>query len=266
MRVRQRGHALTETLLLALVAVPLLLLIPVVGKLQDLRHATLMASRSVAFDATVHHDRSTGFTPADRLAEEVRARHFARPDAPLRTGQAAPDTADWARPLWTDPRGRPLLGSPAQVQVGWGESVSADPREGFTPARDRELFNRVPGARADDRGHRTPGILTGQVLVSVARLPAGVRAWEPFDRLDLSLSGRTSLLVDGWTARSPSEVLDRLHSTLPRGGPFTRAVAQVGGLGIEVLELGRLPAPRVGDLRPWEDVVPTDRLRPSEDR
>ena len=45
----QQGQALTEFLVASLVVVPLFLLIPMIGKYQDMAHNTLMASRYVAF-------------------------------------------------------------------------------------------------------------------------------------------------------------------------------------------------------------------------
>ena len=257
----QGGHALAETLVMAAVLVPVLLLIPMIGKYQDLRHAVQMAGRSVAFDATLHHDRSTGWTPLDRLAEEVRVRHFANGDGTVRSGQRVPQGPHWARSLWTDPLGQPLLPSPESVRVGYGPAAVPDPRAGFTGASDGRAFNLNPAAGTDRLGLEANGILTGRVVVSVARLPAGVRAWEPFDRLDLTMTAGTSLLIDGWTARSPQEVEQRVGALVPGSGPMADAAMSLGGFGVRALELGRLPPPRLGDLEMWRDVVPADRLR-----
>lgn len=256
----QQGHALVESLSVALVLVPLFLLIPVIGKYQDIRHAVQMASRSVAFDSTVNHDRSAGWTPHDQLAGEIRARHFASGEGFVRTGQQAQEGLRWARPLWTDPRGQPLLPSPEAVRVGYGLAGSADPQGGFTASSDGRAFNLQPAAGADRLGLPARGILTGQVAVTVARLPEGVRAWEPFDTLDLTLSARTSLLIDGWAARSPQDVERRIEPLAPGSGAIASAAAGIGGMGIQALELGRVAPPRLGELEMWRDVVPADRL------
>lgn len=263
-RRTQGGHALAETLVVATVLVPVFLLIPIIGKYQDLRHAVQMASRSVAFDSALHHDRSTGWTPLDRLTGEVRSRHFSAEGTAVRTGQQPAQGPGWARPLWTDPLGQPLLASPDSVRVGYGSAGSVHPQDGFSAASDGRPFNIVSPASSDRMGLPARGVLTGQVGVTLARLPSGIRAWEPLDRLDLTLTAQTSLLVDGWTARSPQEVEDRIAPLVPATGSVARAAASIAGLGVHALELGRVPPPRIGDLELWRDMVPDDRLRDRE--
>lgn len=260
-RWRERGHALTETLVVAAVSVPLLLLIPVIGKLQDIRHATLLASRGLAFEATVAPGSEGPTRPHEALADELRARHFAATAGDVRSGAGIAAGGQPSHPLWTDPRGNPWLRQPRDVRVGWGAGLSTRFQDGFSPASDGALFNRVPGARAESLGLQARGVLSGEVEVPLARLPAGVAAWGPLDRLDLTLRARTSLLVNGWAATSPGEVESRLSAVAAGPAGLASALGRVGGLGIEALELGRVPAPRIGELEAWRDLVPADRLR-----
>lgn len=81
---RQAGQALVEFLAMAAPLLGLFLLMPMIGKYQDIAHATQMASRYAAFDATVHNDAAGSSKPPAQLAAEVRRRYFSRPDAPSR--------------------------------------------------------------------------------------------------------------------------------------------------------------------------------------
>jgi hypothetical protein len=254
-----RGHALTEFLAVSAVLVPLLLLVPVVGKLQDLRHAVQMGSRTAAFDATLHHPGSAGWKSPAQLADEVRARHFGGTDTPVLTAQQ-PDVDD-RKPLWTDPLGRPLVPDLGAVRIGFGPASSPDPDAGFQPAGDGRPFSLNPLAAPARLGLATPGLFSADVSVPIARMPDGLRALQPLDRLDLTLQARTSLLLDGWTANAPGQVDARVERLAVPGGGAVRSVADLGGLGITLLELGRVSPPRIGELEAWRDAVPADRLR-----
>jgi hypothetical protein len=60
---RTRGQALTEFLLVSLALIPLFLLLPMIGKYQDINHATQMASRYAAFDAILRNDSQNSWKP-----------------------------------------------------------------------------------------------------------------------------------------------------------------------------------------------------------
>lgn len=255
MRRPCRGQALTECLVVCAVLVPLLLLIPVIGKLQDVSHATRLASRDAAFAATVAPPAAGD--PADL----VRARHFGAPGLPVRSGQRPSDDPPQLDPLWTDPHGTPWL-RPAAVRVTYGANGSASPTDGFVAARDGLLFGVVPTARARDFGLQARGVFVAEVTAPLGRLPEGVRAWQPFDTVDLAPRSRTALLVDGWAAPSPQAVSARIDAFAPVATALHDVAGGVAGLGVPLLELGRLPAPAVGDGARWRDAVPADRLRP----
>src|SRR5688572_2175049 len=108
-RRSSRGQATTEFVVLCLALLPLLLLVPLVGKYIDLMQSAEAASRLVAFEGTVHHARGTGWKPDAVLAEEVRRRYFGEAHAIVRTGDRAQDVAEQRNPVWRDHRGTPLL-------------------------------------------------------------------------------------------------------------------------------------------------------------
>ena len=130
----QIGQAMTETLITAsTVLVPLLLLIPLLGKYIDIKHATIQAARYEAWEYTVWYsnnamrtgpwssgERSSGFQDlggsnlpqpiksVTELQQESRQRFFSQTDAPITSA----DKSGWddgnARQLWRDHRGNRL--------------------------------------------------------------------------------------------------------------------------------------------------------------
>ena len=130
------GQAMTETLITAvLVLVPLLLLIPLLGKYIDIKHATIQSARYQAWEYTVWYssdderdaplssaERSTGFVDGngnslDNISKttaqtqiESRRRFFSETDTPITNGDK---TGDWNKDernrLWTDHRGESLV-------------------------------------------------------------------------------------------------------------------------------------------------------------
>ena len=259
MRRRDQGQALTECLAVCAVLVPLLVLIPVIGKLQDVAHASRQASRDAAFAVALQPQ--TVAAGGAGLADAVRARHFGAAGLAVQAGQRPSDEPADLDPLWTDPLGRPWL-RPGAVRVTFGADGSASPADGFVPAGDGLLFGRVPTANAAGLGLSARGLFVAEVAAPVARLSGGVRAWAPLDRLDLAPTSRTALLVDAWTAPSPQAVDDRIEGLAPAATRLHAAAAGIAGLGVPLLELGRLPAPAIGDPSRWRDAVPADRLRP----
>jgi hypothetical protein len=117
----RRGQAMTELLIAAsFVLVPLFLLIPLLGKYIDIRHAAIQAARYEAWEYTVWYngtaggagdDRPGGYPNAlpiktlDETDQESMRRFFSRTDLPI----SGDDIAGWdeadRNPLWTDHRG-----------------------------------------------------------------------------------------------------------------------------------------------------------------
>ncbi|MCK5498289.1 MAG: hypothetical protein KAI77_03765, partial [Gammaproteobacteria bacterium] len=127
---------MTETLITAaLVLVPLLLLIPLLGKYIDIKHATIQSARYQAWEYTVwfssdaerdaplsNAERSTGFVDGsgrslDNISKstaqtqiEARRRFFSETDTPITGGDK---TGTWNKDernrLWTDHRGVSLV-------------------------------------------------------------------------------------------------------------------------------------------------------------
>ena len=254
----QRGQALVEFIVLATVLVPLFLLMPMIAKYQDVAHATQMASRYVAFEATTHNDSQSSWKPEAELAGEVRRRFFRNSDAPVKTADIAGDFDAHRNLFWRDPFGNPLIRSFNDVAVSFGQG-GATHAAAFSAARDGAPFSILPLASAATIGVPARGIYTGNVSVALANLPGNLRMIEPFNTLNLNVSRHTSLIFDGWDSRSPDMTNTRVSRLAPAGNLYT-PIEDLVGLAITAVDMGRVARPNVGRLERWSDLVPTDRL------
>ena len=240
---RQRGQSTVEFVVLALVMVPLLLIIPLIGKYMDIAQTTAVASRYVAFEGAVRHTSSNGGWKSDgELAQEVRRRFFSSSDAPIKTNDTAGDFNAHRNPMWFDHHGRPLLpvfGS--NVTVGTVKESTSQP---------------IGTVYANSFGLSRDNLYTGNVNVTVANI-AGL---QPFDALGLSITRKTALLADPWGASGPSSVSSKVKGA---NAAFPYAALKVAAAPlspfISLLEPNSSP-PDVGIVDP--DKVPADRLGP----
>jgi hypothetical protein len=248
--VAVRGQALTEFLVISLVLIPLFLLLPVIGKYQDISHASQMASRYAAFDAVLRNDGNNSEKSPAQLQNELRQRYFGPAEAGIKSvseqGAALKD-------YWNDPFGRPLIRNPADIALSFGASHGDGHADGYAKASDTQLFPLASLA-----GLSTNGIYRANVAVRLANLPQGVRSIEPFDRLDLTIERHASVLPDAWTAASPVQAEQRFGRMAPINAVMPEGLIS---LAIKYVDLGKVEAPRFGNLAAWRDVVPQDRLQ-----
>lgn len=242
---RMRGQSTVEFLVLALVLLPLILIVPLLGKQLDIAQTAASASRYVAFEGTVRHGSSLQtWTPDAQLADEVRRRFFSTSTAVVKTGDVAGEFGAHRNPLWTDHRGDALLPSFA-ANVG-------------TASRRTAPTQPASAVFASGMGLDTNNLHTGSVRIKVA----DVAGLAPFDALGLSIERHTTVLVDPWSASGPAAV----RSALRRGpwrleGHFPFGVLEAAAAPLKliplVLEGTRLP--EIGRVDP--DFVPADRIR-----
>lgn len=252
----QRGQALTEFLIVAFALVPLFLLMPVVAKVQDMAHSTQMAARYAAFEAMARHPGAGGFKPEAQLADELRRRFFGNTEAPIRTGEGAGEAEAQPHAFWRRPDGSPLIQSFSDVRLSFGAAQAAQHAQGLTPASDGDAFPLHGAFKL-----RAHGLYTANVSVALADLPAGLKAYEPFDRIGLVMSRSTSVAIDGWSGRGPAEVQNQLKNTAIFPGRALRSATQVLKPVVQLAEWpGGLQPPRLGEPGFWQDVVPPDRL------
>jgi hypothetical protein len=234
----QRGQSTVEFVVLALVLAPLFIAVPLLGKYIDLMNAAESASRYVAFEAMARNSANSWKTDAE-LATEVRRRFFSNSDAPIKTADVAGNFAAHRNPMWTDHTGRPFLDR-FEEDVGVRTKV--------------ESRNAIASAHtiAGSLGLSERNWYTASVTVRAAAIPE----FAPFDAAGLSISRRTVLLGDAWTARSAADVRSRIE-----GSPYTYppdAARDMFNLVGMVPPTIYDPRMRMGD-HDW-DVVPCDRL------
>jgi hypothetical protein len=254
-RACSHGQALTEFLALSLVLVPLFLLAPVLGKYQDISHTTLLASRYAAFDAVVRNDGSTGYKPTSQLADEVRRRVLGAADAPIKTGDVAGDFRAHQNLLWRTPNDKPLIEKFADhVRLTRDAPVRSVDAAPFEPTR--ELL-----------GLAATGIHTANVALQLAKLTDVGGFFQPFDKLDLAMTRSTSVVVDYWSARGPADGKGEVEMRIGANpalfpvGPLAEVGVLATAATLSIDAPIALPAPRLGQLALWRDLVPEDRLK-----
>jgi len=250
------GQALAEFLVLFLAISPLLLLFPLLAKYQDISHATQMASRYVAFEATTRNDRTSTWKPEAELANEVRTRFFGGTGDPIVTGFSGTASAN---PFWRGPSGAPLIANPnTDVILTFGSARGPSHGSAFEPTVDGKPFQPHESFDLNDSG-----IYGANVEVAIAALPSGLRAYAPFDQLNLNVTRTTAVLIDGWAARSPLETEQRIsHDPMIFAeGPLQALGATLDASVSGIDAVGALHGPLLGQLDFWRDVVPSDRLK-----
>lgn len=254
------GQALTEFLVLAAALIPLFLLIPVIAKYQDIAHSTQMASRYVAFEAMTRNDAMSTWKPAAQLSDEVRRRFFSNPDAPIKTNDTAGDFKANQNLFWRDPQGRSLITSFGNdVTVSFGAGQGADHGAAFSSASDGKPFT----LRNEFGGLQARGIYTANVNVRVANLPSGLKNYEPFDKINLNITRSTSVVIDPWAANSPVQAESRFsgNATIFPASAL-KQYDTIFNAAVGIIDApGGIPAPKLGQLDFWRDVVPEDRLK-----
>lgn len=251
----QAGQALTEFLVISLVLLPLFLLIPMIGKYQDISHATQLASRYAAFDAVLRNDSDNSAKLPSTLATELRQRFFGVPGAAVITDAPAEEAI---REGWSDPYAHPLIASPTDITLSFGDRHGTTPADAYdrTNSSDMALFPLASLAGLDSKG-----LYRANVSVGLANLPAGLRSIEPFDRIDLRIERHAVVLPDPWTANSPAQTEQRAGGLAPINKLMPDALIAAA---IEVVDMVSVKPPAFGKLSQWRDVVPADRLRSEE--
>lgn len=252
---RHAGQALTEFLVVSLALMPLFLLIPMIGKYQDISHATQLASRYAAFDAVLRNDSQDAWKTPESLAAEVRQRFFGVPGAGIVT---QPQGGAAIREGWSDPYSHPLIAAPADISVSFGAGRGDTYQQAYEQAGagDTAIFPLAPVT-----GLGSKGLYRANVGVTLAKLPAGLRSIEPFDQLDLHIERQATVLPDPWTANSPAQTEQRIARLAPIDAVIPEGLIAAA---IEVTDMASVKPPAFGKLDRWRDVVPLDRLRSEE--
>jgi len=244
----QKGGAVVECVVLAIVMVPLFLMIPTLGNLIDLKQSVVQASRYSAWEQTAN----TGMTPPS----DVRARFFEDPEVLLTSGQIG---TGGANTLWnTNPQAMTAQNDSGIVEAGIDDTVIGISFEdgagvSFTPDVNSGPLSGTIGhathAAATALGHLSGtewefeknGLLDAGVQISVKRnwlLSDGIGACDGQQGNTHfgCISAHTALVADGWDSAFVDQAADRSRSFVPG--------TLLSGVGRVVSNLGYLPVTR----------------------
>lgn len=273
---RQRGQALVEALVAALVLVPLALLVVLLGKFQSLQQATIAASRTLAFECTVRPQACSDAGAHAALADEVRSRHYGRLDREILSSDVIGDPAppNERNPLWVDRRGRPLLERFADVGVALS-SPSFDAGRataiGRATSGAQALLDNVAGPSRFGLSLRG-GLAEARVQALVSPSESGNTRLARLDSLPLAMQARTAVLTDAWQASGPyGSEAHRVEARVAQGSRLDAVLEARLALGYQLthwtLALQEVAGvePSASAFRPYYvdvDRVPPDRIAP----
>ncbi len=236
----QSGQSTTEFIVVALVLVPLMLIVPLLGKYNDIAQTSIVASRYVAFEGTVHHSSNNngGWKTDAALANEVRRRFFSRNDLSIKTNDVAGNFNADRNPLWFDHRGDALLPDFDHNIAVKTERITMNQPFGILGAFNLPQDN----------------LYKGEVNVQIAN----VTNLTPFDNINLVVNRHTVVLVDPWSANGPGQVASKVKDA---GLLYPYQSLSVPTLFLDpvisLFEPNSAP-PEIGRVAP--DVVPKDRV------
>ena len=213
-RQAQAGQALVETLVAAIVLLPLLLLAIYLGKLQTVQQSTLAASRSLAFECQISFDacaKMTGATATStELGDELRRRHFMGTSVGINSNEFASDSATVSerQGLWKDHRGNALLESFADI----GFRVDPDifnAGSGIVGSSGSKIANNAMDLVSNIAGPARFGLDWQGGLID-AKVQARLSKSNPvnalvasLDPIPLTMRSHTAILTNAWNASSP---------------------------------------------------------------
>jgi len=256
-RRRNKGQALTETLVIFVALVPVFILIPYLGKYLDVKHKAEDSARYALWERTVFADPGASWDAGEnqksgaRLRSEIEQRFLGEPRAAI-AAQAGPAVRN---PLWADHtgadlftlrdfdasineteepfpyglRGRTFLGKPASLSLFGSLAQDGLPLLNQLGG----LSDFLGGALDFTLGLNKQGFATGRVSLPVVDLPLFTRVGATLDidvatvRRSFTASG--AILSDPWVPGSEGNyrerldglVIDEIVSFLVAPGTFT---------------------------------------------
>lgn len=245
-----RGQAMTETLVTAsTVLVPLLLLIPLLGKYIDIKHATIQAARYEAWEYTVWYgdnsERPSGFvdgggttlaqpvkSPAT-IQNESRWRFFSDPSDEISPTYNSNWNKGDRNPLWSDHRGDTLIESDNDAELPRSQEPTPDYSLGILNTL-LDILDAVFEAMAwamdladRDVGFtmiNTDGLAESNVVVPITA-PVGLIDFpnlrdtpgvdDSTAALNIDYKAEAAVLTDGWNAGGLGHSINQTGGMVP---------------------------------------------------
>jgi hypothetical protein len=262
---RNRGNASVETILVALVMVPLFGGVTLLGKLADVSNATAQSSRYLAWEHA-----TTGSSDRD-FDREIRERFFSNPALRIRSNDGDLNDEQRTNPMWT------------------GYGVDEEGRQNLLISHESDMEssveNQSPGSVAESisRGVVTigqtmarftggeweleeNGLITATVAINAASnpfMPTGLDCDnQESENVATCVTRSNAILVDGWEVSDVNHAELRTRTLVPAAG-----LEEVGAAAVEAVgrvpffaDLGRLQTDENGGFGYVDsEVVPMDR-------
>jgi hypothetical protein len=260
---KMKGNALTEFAVLAVVMVPAIASVPMLGKLADVNQSAAQASRYSAWERTVSDNGQKSDT---ELTTEVRNRFFASPDILIES--AREELSDSGNNFWGT---FPDHSGVTKSLVSYSENsitvqtsnkeipnvLAASLSEGI-----ESIGNAMSGLISDSEWDLDgKGFYVAEVNLSIATnssLTEGTDCSnEASETVFSCVRSHNAIFVDSWESGSVGQTEERVRSLMPGAvfKPIGNGIAYLGNVAI-FKELKKLKNV-FGEVNP--DVLPLDR-------
>lgn len=262
------GQALIECIVILVVLGSLFAIIPLIGKYQDINHATLVGSHYAAFDSTFYQKSASTTEQRKRISRSVQRQFFSAAETPVITDLEHQANQGNKIALWNMPQGSKdssLMAQTERIRVRVGLAPTDYDQRAFTVTSDGKPFSL-----SESLDLPTRGFYTANVIAPLAPIQSTSEWYRPFNTLKLTMAHHTSLLIKPWNDSSPSNVATHIKnsaavfpvSRLEENNALKATKDLTVGATVKVIDYpGKIPAPALGKLDFWEDVVPQDRLK-----
>lgn len=259
---------MTEVAVLGAVMVPMLTLMPLLGKVSDINQSTIQASRYAAWERTLHDG---GDKSDSRLAVEVSNLFFSKQDEPIRTNEDLLTGDDHQNNMWTgygkvDDKQTRLIGGGSGGLKSYVSTVNESLPGGVSGTLNNatnKIFGTmarlIPGASWDMERN---GLYVARVGTNVSSnsILTGTKDCENNNNEDVfsCIRRHNAILVDSWESSGSAQTKSRVKAMVPSGAlePISNVTKVLGWIPFSK-ELGRLDDEALGYVSP--DVLPPDR-------
>lgn len=234
MQRKNKGNATVEFVVGAVVLVPLVAVIPVIGKLTDINHASEQAGRYAVWERTVSDGSSKS---AETIENEVRNRFYATPDKLIKTEEAISGSVN---EYWTvrqpSPSEKSVLFHSSTNGISLNLNNHAIPdtmtstlSESIETAGEL-MSNLIPDARWDLDGK---GFYKASIVADIntyGLFPVGESCVASGSEGSVCLKKHNAIFVDEWSAGSSAVAESRTRSMVP-GGIFKEPGNIIANIG-----------------------------------
>jgi hypothetical protein len=212
---------MTEFAVLTLVMLPIMMGIPMVGKMIDLKQTTINASRYAAWEATVSDDYN--------VADQIDSRFFKDSESAIKTQNVAPASHRlWGETSAVDPssyieKGSVRIADDSAAAKALEVNITNGVQGGSTNSltfggvvKDSgEILSWAPGT---DWGVNDDGLLRAAVQVKIKQnylLNQSNSACFEEGKTFSCMTEANSIMVDNWSASNDRQAADRVRSFVP---------------------------------------------------